>query len=141
MRYSVMLGAKFDFAETSSGVVIYAYSPRELRDQCDAWLKADRRPREEIEQVAARAAKILRTGCEVQKSLAVEGVTNISAPVFDHLGHVIAALTVPYIPQRAATIPLQKVRDLTIEAGRAISVNLGAGTREPLTTRATGKRA
>ena len=27
MRYSVMLGAKFDFAETSSGVVIYAYSP------------------------------------------------------------------------------------------------------------------
>ena len=29
MRYSVMLGAKFDFAETSSGVVIYAYSPQQ----------------------------------------------------------------------------------------------------------------
>ena len=29
-----------------------------------------------------------------------------------HLGHVVAALTVPYMPQRAATVPLQKVRDL-----------------------------
>ena len=77
----------------------------------------------------------------MQKSLAVEGVTNISVPVFDHLGHVVAALTVPYIPQRAATVPLQKVRDLTIEAGRAISVNLGAGTREPLAARASRKRA
>ena len=95
----------------------------------------------EIEHVAARAAKILKAGCEVQKSLAVEGVTNISVPVFDHLGHVVAALTVPYIPQRAATVPLQKVRDLTIEAGRAISVNLGAGTREPVAAPAGRKRA
>ena len=55
MRYSVMLGAKFDFAETSSGVVIYAYSPQHVRDQLDAWLQADDRSRSEIAQVAARA--------------------------------------------------------------------------------------
>ena len=51
-------------------------------------------------------------------------------PIFDYLGHVVAALTVPYVPQRAATVPLETVRDLAIEAGRTISIDLGAGSRE-----------
>jgi DNA-binding IclR family transcriptional regulator len=130
MRYSVMLGAKFDFAETSSGVVIYAYSPEHVRQQLDASLTAQGRA-EEIAEVGARASAILRHGCEVKQSLAVGGVTNISVPVLDYLGHVVAALTVPYVPQRAATVPLEAVRELAIEAGRAISTDLGAGSRKP----------
>jgi len=129
MRYSVMLGAKFDFAETSSGVVIYAYSAEAARRQLDMYLKSEGRGAE-VADVSARAKSILRLGFEVKKSLAVGGVTNISVPVFDYLGHVVAALTVPYVPQRAATVALEKVRDLTVEAGREISVNLGAGSRE-----------
>ncbi len=129
MRYSVMLGAKFDFAQTSSGVVIFAYSAQRVRDELIAFLRADGRLAEEIGQVGVRAAAIVKNGCEVKKSLAVEGVTNISVPVYDYLGHVVAALTVPYVPQRAATVPLSTVRDLVVEAGRAISTNLGAGSR------------
>ncbi len=129
MRYSVMLGAKFDFAQTSSGVVIFAYSAQRVRDELIAFLRADGRPAEEIGQVGVRAAAIVKNGCEVKKSLAVEGVTNISVPVYDYLGHVVAALTVPYVPQRAATVPLSTVRDLVVEAGRTISTNLGAGSR------------
>lgn len=129
MRYSVMLGAKFDFAETSSGVVIYALSNENVREQLDAWLALDGRSAEELASVAARAATIVAKGCEVQPSLAVSGVTNISVPVFDYLGHVVAALTVPYMPQRAASVPLERVRDLALEAARQISINLGAGAR------------
>jgi DNA-binding IclR family transcriptional regulator len=127
MRYSVMLGAKFAFEETSSGVVIYAYSSDRVREQLDAWLRQDGRPTEEVAQVAARATAILAEGCEVKQSLAVGGVTNVSVPIFDYLGHVVAALTVPYMPQRAAKVPLERARDLAIEASRAISINLGAG--------------
>lgn len=127
MRYSVMLGAKFDFAETSSGVVIYALSSPGIREQLDAWLLQDSRTAEAIAQVARRAAAIAAAGHEVQPSLAVSGVTNVSVPVFDYLGHVVAALTVPYMPQRAATVPLEKVRELALEASREISRNLGAG--------------
>jgi DNA-binding IclR family transcriptional regulator len=141
MRYSVMLGAKFDFAETSSGVVIYAYSPDHVRHQLDAWLMQDGRPAQEIAQVVARASAVLKAGYEVRKSLVVEGVTNISVPVFDYLGHIVAALTVPYVPQRAATVSLESVRDLAIEAGRAISVNLGAGTRAPTAAPAGRRKA
>ena len=129
MRYSVMLGAKFDLPQTSSGVVIYAYSDQRVREGLIAFLRADGRSAEEIRQIDVRAIAIVKNGCEVKKSLAVEGVTNISVPVFDYLGHVVAALTVPYVPQRAATVPLAKVRELTAEAGRAISTNLGAGSR------------
>ena len=83
--------------------------------------------RQNVELARKRAAAILKNGWEVKKSLAVEGVTNISVPIFDYLGHAVAALTVPYVPQRAAVVPLTRVRDLTIKAGRAISTNLGAG--------------
>jgi len=131
MRYSVMLGAKFDFAETSSGVVIYAHSPPHVREQLDAWLSADGRSAAEREQVARRAEAILASGIEVQQSLAVSGVTNVSVPVFDYLGHVVAALTVPFVPQRAAKVPLETVRGLALEASRQISRNLGAGARRP----------
>ncbi len=126
MRYSVMLGAKFDFAETSSGVVIYAHSSEPVRQQLDAAL-ADCKT--ELASVHSRARAILRDGYEVKKSLAVGGVTNISVPVFDYLGHIVAALTVPYVPQRAATVSLDSVRVMAVEAGRRISTDLGAGSR------------
>lgn len=130
MRYSVMLGAKFDFAETSSGVVIYANASEPVRTELDAFLVSEGRV-EELEQVRQRARSITSLGYEVKTSLAVGGVTNISVPVFDYLGHIVAALTVPYVPQRAAKVPLETVRDLAVEAGRRISMDLGAGSRDP----------
>jgi DNA-binding IclR family transcriptional regulator len=38
----------------------------------------------------------------------------------------VAALTVPYVLQRAATVPLDEVRDMALAAARRISANLGA---------------
>ena len=126
MRYSVVLGAKFDFAETSAGAVIYALSPEPVRRRLDAWMQAEGRPQEEILRLAERAERIRADGMEMRESLAVSGVTNIAVPVFDHMGHVVAAMTVPYMPQRAATVPLDRVRDLACAAAQVISANLGA---------------
>jgi DNA-binding IclR family transcriptional regulator len=140
MRYSVMLGAKFDFDETSSGVVIYAHSAEHTRHQLDAFLLREGRG-DRIAAVHARARSVVKLGYEVKKSLAVGGVTNISVPVFDYLGHVVAALTVPYVPQRAATVALEDVRQLTVEAGRRLSVDLGAGSREAVRLPAPRRKA
>jgi len=125
MRYSVVLGAKFDFVEASSGTVLFAHSPAAVQARLLAWMEAQGRS-DEIPALQDRAAIILAQGHEMRSSLAVEGVTNIAAPVFDHQGHVVAALTVPYLPQRAATVTLGRVHDLTLAAARAISANLGA---------------
>jgi DNA-binding IclR family transcriptional regulator len=129
MRYSVMLGAKFMFEETSSGVVIYAFCSERVRTTLDERLRLDGHSDELIKSVHERAARVIANGHEVRKSLAVGGVTNISVPVFDYLGHIVAALTVPYVPQKAATVPIEKVSELTVQAGRAISTELGAGDR------------
>jgi DNA-binding IclR family transcriptional regulator len=127
MRYSVVLGAKFDFAEASSGTVIYAHSPDAARHRLNDWLAAQGRG-DEIASILARRDDILAKGHEMRPSLAVEGVTNISAPIFDFHGNVVAALTVPYLPQRAATVPIGEVQRLTLEAARTISINLGAAS-------------
>ncbi len=128
MHYSVTLGARFPFEETSSGLVIYTYSSERIRARLDEQLGLGQ-PADEIASIAARAAAIRERGREVKISLAVGGVTNISVPIFDYLGHIVAALTVPYMPQRAATVPLERVCELTVEAGLAISRDLGAGNR------------
>lgn len=130
MRYSVTLGAKFDFSETSAGAVIYAYSSADARTGLRQWLKEAGRSKADIADLRQRAAAIRETGHEMRDSLAVTGVTNISAPIFDHQGHVVAALTVPYVPQRAATVPSGEVRGITLAAAREISTNLGAGMVE-----------
>ena len=140
MRYSVMLGAKFDFAETSSGVVIYALSGDTVREQLDAWLALDGRAPDEIRSVAARAAAIVDKGYEVQPSLAVSGVTNISVPILDYLGHVVAALTVPYMPLRAARVPLDRGGLWGLSGGGLCSSTRGAGARGPPPPPARGRQ-
>jgi DNA-binding IclR family transcriptional regulator len=129
MRYSVMLGAKFDFSETSAGTVIFAYSPDGVKEKALRWLREQGRSETDIRNVNERAAQILQVGHEMRESLAVAGVINIAAPIFDHVGNVVAALTVPYVPQRAATVSQDRVRTLALEAVSAISANLGAQNR------------
>ena len=131
MRYSTVLGAKFDFAETSAGTVIFAHLPAAQQDRMLARMAAEGRDGAEIAQVRDRAAAIRATGHEMRESLAVTGVTNIAVPIFDHQGRVAAAMTVPYLPQRAATVAVQAVRDLALVAARRISANLGAQGATP----------
>ena len=126
MRYSVMLGAKFDFSETSAGTVIFAYSPDASRQKALSWLRDQGSSEADLRAVTDRAARILDTGHEMRESLAVAGVINIAAPIFDHMGNVVAALTVPYVPQRAATVSQDQVRTLALQAATTISANLGA---------------
>jgi DNA-binding IclR family transcriptional regulator len=126
MRYSVMLGAKFDFSETSAGTVIFAYSPHAAQQKALDWLREQGRSEADMQAVTDRATRILEIGYEMRESLAVAGVINIAAPVFDHVGNVVAALTVPYVPQRAATVSQEKVRTLALQAAATISANLGA---------------
>lgn len=126
MRYSVVLGAKFDFAETSAGTVLFAYLPAAQQDRILAHMTAEGREAAELALLQARAGAIRAGGFELRESLAVTGVTNIAAPIFDHQGTAVAALTVPYVPQRAATVPIGAVRDMTLAAARRISANLGA---------------
>ncbi|WP_306119075.1 MULTISPECIES: IclR family transcriptional regulator [unclassified Roseitalea] len=129
MRYSVSLGARFPFEETSSGLLLYAFSDAATREGLDRAVAARETGAGPVATVRRQAEEIVARGHDLRASLAVDGVTNISVPIFDYLGHVVAALTVAHLKQRAATVPLETVLEHTIDAGRALSRQLGAGSR------------
>ena len=102
MRYSVALGSHFPILETSSGAVLLAHPNRAERDRIVERIVAAGEGQGTRAEIEARLDEVARLGYEMRASLAVEACTNISMPVRDHTGAVIAALTVPFLPQKAA---------------------------------------
>ena len=97
------LGARFPFEETSSGLVLYA------KRRCPVARVArpeSRGPAPRAAKQAAHAAPAGRGHPRAGGTICAprsrwRGVTNISVPIHDHLGHAVAALTVAYLKQRA----------------------------------------
>ena len=127
MRYSVALGSHFPILETSSGAVLLAHSNRAERDRIVERIVAAGEGQGTREEIEARLNEAARLGYEMRASLAVEACTNISMPVRDHTGAVIAALTVPLLPQKAARFDRQTVFERTRAAAEKISAALGWG--------------
>ncbi len=144
MRYSVALGSHFPALETSSGAVLIAALPAGERENLIDKIIASGDAPEKRTEIIARLKKIDRLGFEMRPSLAVEGCTNISLPVRDHLGATVAALTVPYLPQIRARFDRPSALGSAQDAAQKISRALGApepagrtrtdwdGTPEPL---------
>ncbi len=127
MRYSVALGSQFPILETSGGTVIAAHLPDEERRQLVDHIFAADEAGADRGEVEERLTKARELGYEMRPSLAVEGCTNISLPIHDHTGTVIAALTVPFLPQKTARLDTDAVFDRAAMAAEQISVALGAG--------------
>ncbi len=126
MRYSVALGSSFPILETSSGAVLLASLPpaeqAPLLERILARGEAEGHPAD----IAERLRGIGELGYEMRASLAVEGCTNLSLPVRNHTGAIIAALTVPYLPQKQARFPKTVVLEAARAAAHEISRALGA---------------
>ncbi len=122
---SVRLGARIDLWRASSGRVILAHLPPEDLDKMVARvpLPADM----DETRVRAELTHIARTGHEVMDSFVMRGVVNISAPIIDHTGHAIAALTIPHVERYHDTIGFNECRDGVIGAANALSKSLGGG--------------
>ena len=127
MRYSVALGSHFPMLETSSGAVLLAHLDRKERDLIVERIVAAGEGQGTRAEIDTRLGEAARLGYEMRPSLAVEACTNISTPVRDHTGAVIAALTVPFIPQKAARFDRETVFKRTSAAAEKISAALGAG--------------
>lgn len=127
---SVRLGAKIELWRASSGRVILAH-------QSDATLTETlaRVPLPEgMDETEIRAdlAQIRATGHEVMDSFVARGIVNISAPVVDHSGEAVAALTIPYLQRYGEVIPFDTCRDAVVLAAATISRNLGGGAVGPV---------
>lgn len=122
---SVRLGAKIELWRASSARVMLAFQPRDVLTDYFASvpLPADVTQ----DQLCAELRQIREAGHEVRDSFVVRGVVNISAPIFDHSGHAIAAMTVPHMERYDDPISFETCRLAVIRASAALSRNLGGG--------------
>lgn len=128
---SVRLGARVPVVVTASGaVLVHRLDPQRLAAILKRIPQNDPRMLEHFHASVAQAQA--RQYCE-SPSMVIEGVHNISVPVFSYEGEVCAALTIPYIRRltRNDDPDFETCRARLVEAGRAISQQLGAGATAP----------
>ena len=73
--------------------------------------------------------QVITTGVCVSPSMVIAGVQNISVPILDYSGLVVASLTIPYIQRLISTNDpdLDQAKTALAETGKNISIRLGAG--------------
>ena len=125
MSYTVRVGMRATLSLTSSGVVLLAFQDNPTRDN---WLEMESENISDDQRKALlrRFNQIRSRGYEQHASQYVGGVTDITAPVINHLGYATAALTVPYMAQAKDRSPIKIVRQAVIDAAVNFSSRLGS---------------
>jgi DNA-binding IclR family transcriptional regulator len=120
MQYNVRVGSQFPILEASSGIVLLAHAPSSVAARALSGVSGSGRS-----AVQRRLESVRQTGRERVASSVVTGIINLSAPVFDHRGTTVAALTVPYLAQRYAHAPLEAAEEALLAQSRRLSSALG----------------
>lgn len=122
---AVRLGARIDLFRASSGLVILAHLDE---TELSAILSKSTLPDGMTEQsLRADLHTIRAAGCEIRNSYVVQGVVNISAPILDHTGCAIGALTIPHIVRYHDTVTQDQCRAELLDTTAELSRSLGRG--------------
>ena len=126
----VQLGAAIELWRASSGRVILAFmEPHQRRRVIERFPPPDGA---DVAAVEAEIEAIRTAGYEVRESFVVRGVTNIAAPIIDHSGLPVAALTVPYIDLLNDPLPFDACCQAVVAAASTLTASLGGTVRLPL---------
>jgi DNA-binding IclR family transcriptional regulator len=124
IRYSVRLGAQFPATETSSGILLCAFLTDTARRPLLAQL-AQVMDEPAMAAFQTKIAEVAKAGYEERSSLRIPGIVNFSFPVRDRHGHVAAALTIPFLPQRNNYATPEDVRAMGASAAVKLSAAIG----------------
>jgi len=138
IRYSVRLGAQFPAAETSSGILLCSFLTDTARRTLYTQL-AQVMDESALAGFQAKLAEVTSHGYEERPSERIPGIVNFSFAVRDRHGHVVAALTVPFLPQRSNYAPPDDVR--TMVGAAAAKLSAAIGYRDNAQTGETGDTA
>ena len=132
--FYVKLGSKVELMHAATGHVILACQTEAARGRVlEEWARETKRKKPA--DLDSHLAKIHRRGHERRPSYQVEGVVNVSFPIFGAQGEPIAGLTVPYVKRTEDRVSISDVVRVLGEASREMSEALGASM-----PRATGRR-
>lgn len=122
--FYVKAGSIVDLMHASTGHVILAHIPQELRLRAiEQWQHqtGNRVPKD----LDAHLAKIQAQGYEERDSYEMRGVINISYPVLDERGNAVAALTIPFLERLENPTTPKAARLALREASLKLSEAIG----------------
>jgi len=127
MGFGVRLGANFPFRpDRVSSCVLSAFQPQSVQEELiEELLKSGPNKQRTAKSVRATLDDIVAKGFYYAQSDTVSGVTDLCAPLFDHHDRAIAALTVPYLPQRDVHVTIAEAQTALLATTRGISAALG----------------
>ncbi len=123
----VRLGARVPLVLTTSGASLLHRLPKERRHEiCSG---SDRFSPEEMIHFEEAVEQVIESGICESASTVIQGVLNLSVPIFGHGGGVVAALTIPHVKRlHAVDDPdVEECKRILLLAGRSISEKIGAG--------------
>lgn len=124
LGFYVKLGSTVDLMDAASGYVILAHQTAAHLDRTLA-LWSRETGRKVPADLPVHLKRIRKAGYEKSQSYLVKGVVNMSAPVLDHQGSAVAALTIPYIGYNEAQVSPAKTLELLRKAAADITAGLG----------------
>jgi DNA-binding IclR family transcriptional regulator len=119
---AVKVGYRQSLLDTGSGMCLLAFMSDEDRARAFALLRAARRKIPDT--LKKELTRIAKAGGVIEPSRIMEGVWDISCPVF-HDGKAVAALTVPYVKLKNNTTSREAVAKRLADAAARISAALG----------------
>lgn len=123
----VRLGARVPLVMTSSGASLLHRLTKDRRFEiCSA---NEQFSPEEMANFERAVDQVKTSGICEGASTVIQGILNLSVPIFGHSGEVAAALTIPHVKRlHAIEDPdVEECKRTLIEAGRRISEKIGAG--------------
>lgn len=127
MGFRVRLGAHFPMRfDRASPRVLAAFQPAPVQEKLLAELIANSEERVSVARARAELAKLAQKGVYAAPSATAAGVADLSAPVFDHREGAIAALSLPFLPQKYVSVTEQDACGALVATTTRISEQLGA---------------
>ncbi|WP_019832066.1 IclR family transcriptional regulator [Sphingomonas sp. PR090111-T3T-6A] len=125
LGFTVRVGYRKPLYTTTSGATLYAFQPDDVRAQWETLFKPAPK-RAELLQFRTTCDTIHRQGYAELPSGFIDGITDLSAPILRG-NQAAAAISVPFVHSKLATVAKDEVIKLLREAARTITGELMPG--------------
>jgi DNA-binding IclR family transcriptional regulator len=128
MGFRVRLGTHFPMRmDRGSPRVLTAFQPPATQEKLVAELLANSEQRIAPSRIRAELARVVERGMHCAPSGTAAGVMDLCAPIFNHHEGAIAALSVPFLPQKSVSVTVEEAARALLQTVTRISAQLGAG--------------
>ncbi len=127
LGFAVRIGYRRRIDHSTSGRVIAAYSSEPVLARLCAGLAAEHADFSEPDFLM-QLERLKARGYEAGQSSAVQGITDIGAPVFGENGWAVAALTVPFIRRANSPVTVAAASKVVLREAAGVSKELTVGS-------------